>query len=47
MINDFSVCLRTSSNAADVNRFRSHTGEVTSLLVQLITYYEDLKIITI
>ena len=25
-IRDFSVLLRTSSNLADINRFRSHTG---------------------
>ena len=26
-IHDFSVCLRTGSNPADINRFRSDTGK--------------------
>ena len=26
-IDDFSVCLRTVCNPADINQFRSHTGK--------------------
>ena len=26
-IHDFSVCLRSGSNPADINRFRSYTGK--------------------
>ena len=30
MIHDFSVCLRTGSNLADINRFRSQAGKKIS-----------------
>ena len=49
-IHDFSVCLRTGSNPADIHRFRSHTGKlaIEALLmggITVLVYYHYIFVI--
>ena len=41
---DFSVCLKTGSNPADINRFRSHTGNKFHTRTKLILTAEHLSL---
>ena len=43
-IHDFSVSLRTGSNPADKERFRSHTGKRIQLLTDLSLCFDVNKI---
>ena len=38
---DFSICLRTGSNPADINRFRSHTGNKIKRFLKLLFFWQN------